>query len=101
MTKNKAIDISVMSTLTQINLKAIIVFVFVVETKSLLGASLVLGYSLPNISIHLKHLRDVIKTPLFTREGRCLLPTEYAIVLCEKFKHCLTGLYEVIKDETP
>lgn len=102
MTEKKFFDdIDLLLIFNKVNLKEIIAFIFVVETKSSFRASCILRCSQPSISLYLKHIRNVIDRPLFTHEGRRLLPTEYAVALCEKLKDCLIMLHMAIKGEAP
>jgi DNA-binding transcriptional LysR family regulator len=94
-------DVDLISTLTQIDLKSIISFIIVVETKTLMAASEVLDCSQASVSIYLKRLRSIVDEPLFTREGRYLQPTEAAILLSARFKSCLIELYEMLPKSRP
>lgn len=72
--------------IVDIDFKSILSFIAFVDAGGLYGASLVMGCSPSSVSLHLKKIRCYFRTPLFTREGRNLIPTAYAIGVSEKFK---------------
>ncbi len=84
------------SVLMNAELKSLLVFVAVVDTGNLFCASHVLGCSQPAVSIHLKRVRSLFAKPLFTREGRNLLPTPYAIKLSNELKGHFNSLHNSI-----
>ncbi|EPR9734724.1 LysR family transcriptional regulator [Enterobacter bugandensis] len=71
-----------------LDFKSLLAFIAVIETGNLYSASLLLGCSQPAISIYLKRVRQYFDKPLFTREGRSLDPTEYALELSKQLKDC-------------
>lgn len=75
--------------LYRFDLKSILIFVSVVETKNLYAAAQDVGCSGSFASILLKKIRTTSSISLFTREGRELRPTQEAIEVACELKRCL------------
>jgi DNA-binding transcriptional LysR family regulator len=81
----------------KINIHAVLAFVAVMQSGSLLGASIVLDTSPSNVSILLKKFCSFYSTKLFERDGRTLQPTQYAFELHEVMENLCKDLIGVIK----
>lgn len=88
------------SKLMAMDIKSILAFITVVESGNLYCASVYLGCSQPAISIYLKRVKSYFPERLFSREGRNLVPTEYALTLSKELKKSLTVFYDVLKTNT-
>ena len=64
--------------LSKIDLNLFVVFDAIVQTGSLTAAARELHLSQPAVSHALARLREAVGDPLFTRQGRRMLPTPYA-----------------------
>lgn len=64
-----------------IDFNSALYFSAVMSYKTIFNASVVLNCSAPTVSIMLKRFCSYFPVPLFEREGRCLIPTKYAIEL--------------------
>lgn len=80
------------SRLMTIDIKAIIVFIIVLETDSSVNAARVLRCSPSTISLYLKRAQRHMGQQLFIREGRDLRPTAYALLLGVEIKRCAIQL---------
>lgn len=83
------------SQLLNIDFKAILVFIAFVESGDLYSTSLIVGCSPSSVSLQLKRVRCYFHKPLFTREGRNLNPTEYAVTVSNKLKDCFISFDEI------
>ncbi|QIU92591.1 helix-turn-helix domain-containing protein [Yokenella regensburgei] len=86
--------------LMNIDFKSILAFVVVVETGNLYCASVLLGCSQPAVSIYLKRVRKAFINPLFMKEGRHLVPTDYAIALSRDLRKSLGPFCDIISKNT-
>ena len=64
--------------LSKIDLNLFLVFDAIVQTGSLTAAARELHLSQPAVSHALARLRDSLGDPLFTRQGKRMVPTAYA-----------------------
>lgn len=85
--------------LKNIDLKAIIAFIVMMEAGSQYNASRILGCSTATISNHIKRTQLYFKSPLFIREGRGLIPTKDAVLLTDELKACLLQLSSILSKE--
>lgn len=84
--------------LLDVDYKAIVVFVVVLDTKSCEEAARILGCSASSISLYLKRLRFITRRQLFYREGRDLEATDYAVKLGAVLKTLLGLLQDALVD---
>lgn len=82
--------------LMKFDFRSVLAFVAVVETGNIYSAAALMGCSQPAISIYLKRMRSYFSEPLFTREGRCLIPTQSALSLCQLLRLCLDNFCEIL-----
>lgn len=75
-----------LSALPDADFRGMLVFVLVVETGSLLAAARVLGRTEAAVSLCLSRFRSRCTLPLFTREGRALVPTPQAQILARELR---------------
>jgi DNA-binding transcriptional LysR family regulator len=85
--------------LSKIDLNLFVVFEAIVQTGSLTAAAHELNLSQPAVSHALARLRDALGDPLFTRQGRRMLPTAYARSLTPHVRQALGALQNGIKGE--
>jgi DNA-binding transcriptional LysR family regulator len=83
--------------LNKIDLNLFLVFDAIVQTGSLTAAARVLHLSQPAVSHALARLRDTLGDPLFTRQGRRMVPTPYAQGLTNSVRQALSTLQAGIK----
>lgn len=82
--------------LMKFDFRSVLAFVAVVETGNIYSAAVLMGCSQPAISIYLKRMRSYFSEPLFTREGRCLIPTQSALSLCQLLRLCLDNFCDIL-----
>ena len=82
--------------LMTMDFRAILAFITVVESGNLYCASIQLGCSQPAVSIYLNRVRGYFPKPLFSREGRNLVPTDYAVILSSKLKESLGDFQKIV-----
>ena len=85
--------------LSKIDLNLFVVFEAIVQTGSLTAAARELNLSQPAVSHALARLRETLGDPLFTRQGRRMLPTAYARGLTVQVRQALNALQSGIKGE--
>ncbi|MGC4060713.1 MAG: LysR family transcriptional regulator [Aquabacterium sp.] len=85
--------------LNKIDLNLFVVFEAIVQTGSLTAAAHELNLSQPAVSHALARLRDTLGDPLFTRQGRRMLPTACARSLTPHVRQALGALQNGIKGE--
>ena len=85
--------------LSKIDLNLFVVFDAIVQTGTLTAAARELHLSQPAVSHALARLRDALGDPLFTRQGRRMLPTPYARGLTVSVRQALGALQTGIKGE--
>lgn len=83
--------------LNKIDLNLFLVFDAIVQTGSLTAAARELHLSQPAVSHALARLREALGDPLFTRQGRRMLPTPYARSLTASVRQALSTLQAGIK----
>lgn len=83
--------------LNKIDLNLFLVFDAIVQTGSLTAAARELHLSQPAVSHALARLRDTLGDPLFTRQGRRMVPTPYARGLTNSVRQALSTLQAGIK----
>lgn len=82
--------------LLQKDIKPLIALVSVVETGNVYGAAVLMGCSQPAVSVYLKQVQKLFNDRLFTRNGRSLIPTEYALKLVKELRACFDMIYSVL-----
>lgn len=80
------------------NIHTMLAFVAVMQTGSLLGASIILGTSTSNVSVLLKKFNAFFSRKLFDRDGRYLRPTEHAFVLYENIEGICKNIIGVMRE---
>jgi DNA-binding transcriptional LysR family regulator len=86
---------------SKIDLNLFLVFDAIVQTGSLTAAARDLHLSQPAVSHALARLREALGDPLFTRQGRRMLPTPYARSLTASVRQALNTLQTGIKGSQP
>lgn len=74
-------DDTVVKTLKEIDLNSLVFFIGFMQYKTLYNTSLALDCSPALVSLMLKKFKNYFDVPLFSREGRQLTPTDFAIHL--------------------
>lgn len=74
---------------SQITLKQLEAFVFVVDTGTFRAAAFALGTTQPNISARISALEAMLKTPLFVRDAGSVHLTERGKILLDKAREVL------------
>jgi DNA-binding transcriptional LysR family regulator len=83
--------------LSKVDLNLFLVFDAIVQTGSLTAAASELHLSQPAVSHALARLRETLGDPLFTRQGRRMLPTAYARTLTPAVRQALAALQAGIR----
>ena len=86
--------------LNKLDLNLFLVFDTIYHEASLTQAALKLNLSQPAVSHALARLRDHLGDPLFTREGRRMVPTAYARTLAPSVRSALNSLQSGLKGPT-
>ena len=84
--------------LNQIDLNLLVVLDAIYSEGSITGAAAKLHLSQPAISHSLQRLRELLEDPLFTREGRKIIPTPVARALMEPLRRSLRGLETTLNE---
>lgn len=87
--------------LQKIDLNSVLYFSAVMNYKTIFNASVVMNCSAPTVSIMLKRFCSYFPVPLFEREGRCLIPTKYAIELNRLIEETFFNLRFTLAEKTP
>jgi DNA-binding transcriptional LysR family regulator len=82
--------------LIQKDIKGLIALVCVVEAGNVYGAAIMMGCSQPAVSVYLKQVQKLFNDRLFTRHGRSLIPTEYAMRLVKELRVCFDLVYSIL-----
>jgi len=80
---------SAINILKETDLNSLVFFVAFMQYKTLYNASIALDCSPALVSLMLKKFKLYFDVPLFTREGRQLTPTDFAIALEIEISHLL------------
>ncbi|MRS14465.1 LysR family transcriptional regulator [Enterobacteriaceae bacterium RIT691] len=87
--------------LQKIDLNSVLYFSAVMSYKTIFNASVVMNCSAPTVSIMLKRFCSYFPVPLFEREGRCLIPTKYAIELNRLIEETFFNLRFTLTEKSP
>lgn len=82
--------------LSDVDFRAALVFVAVIEMQGIIPAARALDLSVPSVSSSLTRFRSQHARPLFTRTGRALEPTEEAHTLARQLGTEFSGLYAAL-----